>query len=174
MSAEERRESVLRAAVVEFARGGYHGTSTEAIARRVGVSQPYLFRLFPGKQALFAAAADRCFDRTVQVFTEAAEGLRGEEALDAMARAYSELVADRDVLLMQMQVYVAAASGEDAELAGRVRRRWAELWSVVRGTTGATDEEMSRFFGSGMLINTLLAIGVPAEDESWAGLRFDA
>ena len=31
MSAEERRESVIRAATAEFARGGYHGTSTEAI-----------------------------------------------------------------------------------------------------------------------------------------------
>jgi len=55
MSAEERRESVVRAAMSEFAHGGYHGTSTEAIARRVGVSQPYLFRLFPNKQAIFLA-----------------------------------------------------------------------------------------------------------------------
>ena len=72
MSAEERRESVVRAAVTEFARTGYHGTSTEAIARRVGVSQPYLFRLFPGKQALFRAAAERCFDRTVAAFARCA------------------------------------------------------------------------------------------------------
>ncbi len=64
MSAEERRESVIRAATTEFARGGYHGTSTEAIAKRVGVSQPYLFRLFPGKQAIFLAAAERCVEDT--------------------------------------------------------------------------------------------------------------
>ncbi|MFD5148334.1 helix-turn-helix domain-containing protein, partial [Streptomyces sp. NPDC058401] len=59
LSADERRETVLRAAIAEFATGGYHGTSTETIARRVGVSQPYLFRLFPTKRALFQAAAVR-------------------------------------------------------------------------------------------------------------------
>jgi hypothetical protein len=50
MTAEERRESVLRAAVPEFAVGGLAGTSTEAIAGRAGVSQPYLFRLFPARR----------------------------------------------------------------------------------------------------------------------------
>ena len=43
MPAEERREGVIVAAATEFAAGGYAGTSTAAIARRVGVSQPYLF-----------------------------------------------------------------------------------------------------------------------------------
>lgn len=45
ISALERRESVIRAAIAEFARMGYHGTSTAAIAERVGVTQPYLFQL---------------------------------------------------------------------------------------------------------------------------------
>lgn len=77
MSAEERRESVVRAAITEFARGGYNGTSTEVIARRVGVSQPYLFRLFPNKQAIFIAAAERCLEDTRGVFMTASEGLEG-------------------------------------------------------------------------------------------------
>ncbi|MCQ4044257.1 TetR/AcrR family transcriptional regulator [Streptantibioticus rubrisoli] len=169
MSADERRESVIRAAVVEFARTGYHGTSTEAIARRVGVSQPYLFRLFPGKQALFRAAAERCFDRTAETFEVAADGLSGAEALEAMGEAYSLLIRDRDVLMLQMQLYVAAASAEDPELADFIRRRWTELWDIVRSRTGASDEELTGFFGHGMLINTLLALGIPAEDRCWDG-----
>jgi AcrR family transcriptional regulator len=46
---QERRERVVRAAIAEFALTGYYGTSVEAIAMRVGVTQPYLFRLFPGQ-----------------------------------------------------------------------------------------------------------------------------
>ena len=49
-SAEERREEILEAALVEFADRGLHGTSTEDIARRVGISQPYVFRLFGTKK----------------------------------------------------------------------------------------------------------------------------
>ena len=170
MSAEERRESVIRAAVVEFARTGYHGTSTEAIARRVGVSQPYLFRLFPGKLALFTAAAERCLDRVAETFLRACDGLSGAEALEAMKEAYPELIADRDLLLMQMQLYVTAHSDEDPELSGFVRRRWVELWDLVRSRTGADDEEMREFFGTGLLINVLMALDVPAEHRIWSGM----
>src|SRR3954469_6629141 len=95
MSADERRESVIRAARSEFAQKGYYGTSTEAIAKRVGVSQPYLFRLFPGKKAIFAAASLRCVEDTCRAFEEAAEGLQGEEALHAMANAYVRLITER-------------------------------------------------------------------------------
>lgn len=115
MSAEERRESVIRAAMIEFARGGYYGTSTEAIAKRVGVSQPYLFRLFPGKKAIFLAAAEHCMELARHTFEEAAEGLEGEEALHAMARAYVSVIAEHpERLLMQMQMYVAVAAAEEA------------------------------------------------------------
>ena len=51
MSAEERRASVVAAAVTEFAEHGYEGTATESIAVRAGVSQPYLFQLF-GRQMI--------------------------------------------------------------------------------------------------------------------------
>ncbi len=170
MSAEERRESVVRAAYAEFARTGYHGTSTETIARRVGVSQPYLFRLFPGKQALFRAAADRCFEVTLGTFEKASEGLHGQEALDAMGESYSNLILDRDTLLMQLQLYVAAASAQDEELSASIRRRWSAMWDFVRARSGADDEELAAFFGTGMLINTLLALGIPSDDRCWDGL----
>jgi AcrR family transcriptional regulator len=80
-SAEIRREEILQAAVKEFARSGLHGTSTEAIARRAGVSQPYLFRLYGTKKDLFLATCARCFELVLAAFQEAAEGLEGPEAM---------------------------------------------------------------------------------------------
>ena len=56
-TAEERREEILEAARYEFAARGLHGTSTEDIARRAGISQPYVFRLFGTKKELFMASA---------------------------------------------------------------------------------------------------------------------
>jgi AcrR family transcriptional regulator len=136
MSAEERRESVIRAATTEFARGGYHGTSTEAIARRVGVSQPYLFRLFPGKKAIFLAAAERCVEDTIRTFAEAAEGLEGDEALHAMGGAYIKTISEQpERLMMQMQMYLAVAAAEeegDHEFGEAVRAGWMRLWDTVR------------------------------------------
>ena len=71
--AAERRDALIDAAMHEFAHGGLHGTPVDRIARRVGVAQPYVFSLFPTKRDLFIAAVERCFDRTMQMFTEAAE-----------------------------------------------------------------------------------------------------
>src|SRR3954453_11488085 len=106
LSAAERRDKILDAALIEFAQSGYEGTSTEDIARRAGISQPYLFRLFGTKKELFIASATRCFRETLEMFQRAAEGLRGEEALKAMGKAYvDELIAgDQTRLKAQMQV----------------------------------------------------------------------
>ncbi|MGY1500306.1 TetR/AcrR family transcriptional regulator [Streptomyces sp. QTS52] len=171
MSAEERRESVIRAAIAEFARRGYYGTSTEAIAKRVGVSQPYLFRLFPGKKAMFAAASQRCMGDVCRVLGEAAEGLEGEEALHAMADAYARLIGEHPELLqMQMQTYVAVAAAEaegEHEFGEAVRAGWMKLWDTVEVPVG---EETTTFLAYGMLINTLAALGFPPGHRVWQGM----
>ncbi|MFF4577776.1 TetR/AcrR family transcriptional regulator [Streptomyces sp. NPDC001389] len=173
MSADERRESVIRAAIHEFARGGYHGTSTEAIAQRVGVSQPYLFRLFPGKKAIFLAAAGRCLESTRRVFAEAADGLHGEEARAAMGEAYVRLIAEEPAMLqMQLQMYVTVAAAEaagDHELGELVRAGWLELWDTVRIPLGGDVQEVTAFMAQGMLINTLSAMGFPSGHRIWDG-----
>ncbi|MEU3144541.1 MULTISPECIES: TetR/AcrR family transcriptional regulator [unclassified Streptomyces] len=174
MSAAERRESIIRAASAEFARGGYHGTSTEAIAKRVGVSQPYLFRLFPGKKAIFLAAAERCVEDTIRMFAEASEGLEGEEALHAMANAYARAVTERpELLMMQMQMYLAVAAAEqegDQEFGATVRAGWLRLWDTVHLALGVDVKETTAFMAHGMLINCLSAMGFPSGHRIWEGL----
>jgi AcrR family transcriptional regulator len=174
MSAEERRESVIRAAMIEFAHGGYHGTSTEAIAKRVGVSQPYLFRLFPGKRAIFLAAAEHCMELARRSFEEAAEGLEGEEALHAMAKSYVKVIAEHpERLLMQMQTYVAVGAAEEAgdhELGEAVRAGWMRLWDTVHVPLGADADGTTTFMAYGMLVNCLVSMGFPPEHRVWEGL----
>ncbi|MEU4653123.1 helix-turn-helix domain-containing protein [Streptomyces sp. NPDC023723] len=174
MSAEERRESIVRAAMSEFARGGYYGTSTEAIAKRVGVSQPYLFRLFPGKQAIFLAAAERCIEETIRTFEEAAEGLAGDAARHAMGHTYSEVIMERpERLLMQMQMYLTVGAAEqagDREFGELVRAGWMRLWDTVHLLGGGNITETGDFMAKGMLINTLVAMGFPPGHRVWEGV----
>src|SRR3954447_26946910 len=103
-SATERRDEILEAALVEFAARGLEGGSTEAIARAVGISQPYVFRLFGTKKQLFMATIERCLRGTLEMFHTASAGLRGEEALHAIGEAYRErLTSDPTYLHAQMQ-----------------------------------------------------------------------
>jgi len=87
MTADERREEILEAALICFADHGAHGMSTEAIAKAVGISQPYIFRLFGTKKELVKATIDRCLRGTLEMLRTAAEGLSGEEALAAVGEA---------------------------------------------------------------------------------------
>ena len=165
MSADERRESVLAAAVTEFARGGLAGTSTEAIAARAGISQPYLFRLFGTKKELFIAAMRRCFDLIEARFRAVAGGLAGDAALDAMARAYHDMLGDRDLLLAQLHGY--AASG-DPEVQAAARGCYGRLWHTAEAASGADADRMRVFFAMGMLWNVAVALDLPGLGEPWA------
>ena len=89
-TAAERREHVLDAAIAEFAASGYHAASTTAIARRAGISQPYIYALYRNKHDLFLAAYRHVAERIRARLVAAAESADDPEAaLAAMARPTS-------------------------------------------------------------------------------------
>jgi AcrR family transcriptional regulator len=165
-TAAERRDDVLGAALQAFAVGGYEGTSTEDIARAAGISQPYLFRLFGTKKELFKATVARCFGRTLVAFQDAAEGLRGEEALQAIGQRYREqLLSDRTYLRAQMQSYAAC---DDEEICAVVRDGFGDLVAYVERVSGLPPEQVAGFFATGMLLNVLASMNLAADGEPWA------
>ena len=166
MTADERRASILDAALHEFAERGLDGASTEAIAARAGISQPYVFRLFGTKKELFIASVTRCFRETLETFQRAAEGKRGEEALEAMGRAYvDELLVDRVRLRAQMQAYAAC---DDADVAEVVRNGYGDLVTYVERVSGLPPAAVSKFFAKGMLLNVIASMGLEQSSEPWA------
>lgn len=162
LTAEERREEVIAAASVEFAQSGYAGTPTEAIARRAGVSQPYLFQLFGTKRELFIAALKDCFARTARTFEAAARdpaqrGLSPAAILEEMGHAYVRLlIAEPNVLRLQLQGYAACI---DPEIRAAVRSNYSGLWELVGRVSGADEKSVRDWFAIGMLINVLAGVG---------------
>lgn len=166
MSGSERREEILQAAVAEFALKGLEGTSTEAIAHRAGVSQPYIFHFFGTKKELFLAAVERGFDRVQETFRLAVES-NPEDVLEAMGHAYKDLLTRREALLLQMQAYAACS---DSDVQRCVRNRYGELYRYVTRVSGAGGEKVQAFFAIGMLLNVAAAMDLPSvlNDEEWA------
>jgi AcrR family transcriptional regulator len=165
-SAEERREEILEAALVEFAAHGLYGGSTEAIARAVGISQPYVFRLFGTKKELFTATIERCMRGTLEMMQSAAAGLKGEEALHAIGEAYAErLATDPTYLHSQMQAYAAC---DDPAIRTVVRNGYRELVDYVERVSGLPPKRVSHFFAKGMLLNVIASMDLLGADEGWA------
>jgi AcrR family transcriptional regulator len=165
-SREERREEILDAALEAFAERGLHGASTEEIARRAGISQPYVFRLFGTKKELYKAVVARCFRQTLERFQRAAEGTRGEEALHAIGEAYGQLLeSDSTYLRSQMQAYAAC---DDPEICAVVQAGYGDLVTYVERVSGMDEATIAGFFATGMLMNVLSSMGLKDPTEPWA------
>ena len=156
------------AAVSRFGETGLHGTSTETIARDVGVSQPYLFRLFGTKKGLFIASVEWAFERTLEDFREAARTASDpHDAFRRMGLAYAELVQDQRYLGIQMQAYASCADPEIREV---VQRKFGELVMLIHETTTATPRQLAAFLGRGMLLNVSMSMGVTDQQTGWPAI----
>ena len=165
-TAADRRAAVLDAASDVFAERGLHGASTEEIARRAGISQPYVFRLFGTKKELYKAVVARCFRQTLEIFQRAAEGKRGDEALHAIGEAYGELLrTNRSYLRGQMQAYAAC---DDTELCEVVQAGYGDLVAYVERVSGADTPTVAAFFAKGMLMNVMASMNLVDATEPWA------
>lgn len=156
-SADERREQVIRAGIAEFAEQGYQAASTAAIARRAGISQPYIYALFPSKQDLFIAVHDEVVGRIRRAFAAAAaRGTTPDQKLALMGDEYGALIADRDALRAQLQAYVTG----DPVVQAHAARCYRDLYNYVLSLSGSSAAQVSLFFACGMLANVTTALGV--------------
>jgi TetR/AcrR family transcriptional regulator len=165
-SAGERRGDILAAAITEFSEKGFHGGSTVAIAERVGISQPNLFRLFPTKKALFLTAIETVVQRIQQTMIAAGQQYP-EDALRVMRRAYRSLLADRELMLLMLQGYAAS---EDQEIRETMRRCSAEVFAQIQAMPGLSTEQARAFFAEGIWLAAAAALNLMeiATEETWA------
>ena len=158
LTAQERHGQLVTAALEAFAEGGYAGTTTDQVARIAGVSQPYVIRLFGSKQELFLAVLRYASERIEEKWRAAAAG---QPTLDGLGAAYKDLLAERELLVVLLHGFAAAA---DPKIGDAVRDCYGNMYQVVRELTGASAEEASEFFAHGMLITVLGAMRVLGPD----------
>ncbi|WP_243727370.1 TetR/AcrR family transcriptional regulator [Actinocrispum wychmicini] len=167
-TADERRAAVLRTAIGAFAAKGYYGTTTSEVAKAAGISQAYVYRLFPDKESLFVAVIEHCSVRMREAFAEAGAKATGSDpaaVLYALGDAYARLIVDRDLLLVLMQATCAAS---EPAIGNAIRACYAKEVEYVRAISGASEEEIQEFFSRGFLCNTLVAMSVDTVDAPWA------
>jgi AcrR family transcriptional regulator len=167
-TAEERREAVIEAAIAEFAASGLAGASTEAIAKRAGISHAYLFRLFGTKRDLFVAALRWSYRRVRDAFA-ASEAARkpGEPVIPTWGAAYKQLLDDEDYLRFQYAGYAACG---DPVIREAVREEFMTNFAWVREHLPAGEDMARLFMATGLLMTLGQAIGDPdlSPDGSWS------
>lgn len=181
----ERREQILEAASRVFGERGYFGATTDQIAKAAGISQPYVVRMFGGKENLFVGVLSRSLDRLLVAFTRTleewkadgspaaptvpsatdgtpvagAQGAHGEIGR-RLGLAYVNLIEDRGLLLSLMQAF---SMGQDPTIGAKARDGFLAIYRLLRDEAGFAPEEVRSFLAEGMLLNTLLGLRLPDE-----------
>src|SRR5687767_5736263 len=74
LPAEERRRSILDAALTVLAQNGYAGMTTARLARKAGVTEPILYRHFPSKRTMLRSLLDEVTGRMMGAFHHLTDG----------------------------------------------------------------------------------------------------
>jgi AcrR family transcriptional regulator len=93
---DARRRQIVDAAIVCFARDGFHRATMQDICREAGLSAGAVYRYFSSKDDLVEAIADERHAREAEFAEGAREIGEGVEALHALGRAFFSSLADPD------------------------------------------------------------------------------
>lgn len=162
LSSGDRREQILEAASIVFAERGYAGGTTDAVAKQAGISQAYVVRMFGSKEQLFVEVARRAADRVSEGFLAAIAEFDGTETpvqkQAILGAVYSELVADRGILLVLMHLFTL---GHDPTFGPSSRECFLDIYRIARDDAGLGPQVATEFMARGMLMNTILAMRLP-------------
>lgn len=169
-TAEDRRATVVSSAIATFAHGGFHAVTIADVARHAGISPAYVSKLFSSKTQLFATALEECYRRiktALERGAEQAENDSPEALLWGMGGAYAELIADRDLLILQVNAQAAMAEPLIAET---VRRGLADITTYVAERSKADGPAIQQFMAFGQLCHLLTVTDAFDTDAEWASL----
>lgn len=130
LPAEERRRTIVLAALRVFSSGSYSGSTIAEIAREAGVSEPLLYRHFPSKRDLWAACLDAAWEEFREALDRASDDLLatrrngGEEAGPVRSGLLLPASSARWKKAMMPNLWIQGITeaGEDREIRKHVAR----------------------------------------------------
>lgn len=160
-AAASRRDQVVEAAVAVFAEHGYYRATTAQVAAEVGISQPYIFKLFKNKEELFIAALALAYERMVSTFSRLKAPKK--KLLDKALELYEEFSRTHaNEVILQVQ---AAGIREEA-IRQVVQEGMLEFTRLMEGKFtaagfGRPEVKLSIFMADVMLCNMALTLDMP-------------
>jgi AcrR family transcriptional regulator len=166
-TAPRRRTDAIDIGMRVFAEHGLTTASVQKVADAMGVSQPYVFRLFGSKRDFFLACLDEMEARIRQVLQQAAAD-SPHDPLPAMRAGFRLMIADGVATVLWLQACASARS--DEIVAARCRAVLGTILAESERLSAADPQEMRGSLALGALIVMLQALGVDLSDGSQAAI----
>jgi AcrR family transcriptional regulator len=158
----ERREELLPIVARSFAELGYRRTTTAALARRCGVQETILYRLWPDKKAMFLASIRYVYALSEQFWTSHLRSSSGGSAAERILAYEAEHHGETGLYRI---LFAGLAETDDPEIHADLRvmyrryqkwiRRQIEDHRRRRGVDRALDAELAAWavVGLGTIAN---------------------
>ena len=127
----ERRRELLPTLAETFGELGYRRTTTAELAERCGVQEPVLYRLWPGKQAMFVAALDFVADRSEEIWTKLLEDGKGSGTSAERILAYE--ATHHGELGLYRIIFAGLSETDDPEIAEALRGLYGRFHGFIAG-----------------------------------------
>jgi AcrR family transcriptional regulator len=126
----EKREELLPVLAEAFAEVGYRKATTAELARRCGVQETILYRLWDDKKAMFLASIDHVFERSVSIWDALLE------APDARGTGAERILAHEATHHGEFGLYRVLFAGldevDDDEVHRRLRATYRRFHRYIR------------------------------------------
>jgi AcrR family transcriptional regulator len=147
MAAVDARSSILRSAIVTFARKGYAGTGVQEILDAVHLSKPTLYYYFRSKAGLYKAILDHAFEEYFRIIEQAIEAKSDceEKLVSAAAALFEFTVQNQDLSRLVFAAVFAAPDEAPPNLIdpGRSRRIFELMIKQFEGAQAAGEIDPS-------------------------------
>lgn len=168
LDADARRQTIVDVALLAFAETGFSSTPVTAIAKQAGISQSYVFKLFPTKEELFIAALERCYQNIQNTLESAAQSAHSDDPgvlLSSMGKSYAGLITPRSTLMLQVHAQSAAHT---PAIRRAVQLGLQGLVDFIKNRTGASNAAVQSFMAFGQLCHVIAAAQISEVDGEWA------
>lgn len=145
---ETKRRVLLREAAKAFNRQGYHATTLDSLAKRLGISKAALYHYFPNKHALLKACFDEVMEAAFSNLAHArANGRNGREKLRMVFAGYlQDIIDELSVTVVVLEDDALTPKDRDKAFAQRDRFEYSlrELVSegIADGSIVACDPKL--------------------------------
>lgn len=126
----ERREELLPLLAAAFAEMGYRRATTAALAKRCGVQEPILYRLWADKKAMFLAAIEHVYALSERIWSQVSRDDGGDSSAAQRILAYE---ADHHGEFGLYRILFAGlGETDDPEVEAHLRRTYLRFHRFVR------------------------------------------
>ncbi|TJY44509.1 TetR/AcrR family transcriptional regulator [Cohnella pontilimi] len=158
-----RRMEIISAAIEVFAETGYYRATTMQVAKRAGISQPYIFRFFSTKEELLLVALEASWQRIADSFRQVIATASPTRLEQELIETYEEIMnAYRSEMLLQMQ----AQTIQEEPIRMAMQSGFRDIRRIVleafqKNGVPDSEERTKLFIARGMLCNISMALGLP-------------